>query len=427
MLRSRPAAASSLVVRSFRLSRRVFLSSSSFSKKKMAGWGNPQGFSRIRNSPRPRLSVSSGKSSFNKVDGTSKSSSGNDNANSPQVTSQSTQTSRESIDRLYNSSYDITSVKTHQTTYQRTKKFPVSMDAIRSSNSPQSGTQNEEMLTQRVRDIISRCPQSDAETTHFDICKTKAAGPVILNKSLYEINRAKRKEAQAAQQTICPQRLRPGMILLKNYISLQDQVKIIQKCRQLGKGTGGFYKPGYTDGAKLRLYMMCLGMNWDPQSRSYGVKRPVDGAESPKIPMEFINLVNGAIQYSHKFLNDEHYDALSEVPIMSPDICIVNFYEKNGRLGLHQDRDECKESLHKGLPVISFSLGDTAKFLYGDERDVEKASEVELHSGDVLIFGGSSRLIFHGVSSIIPNTAPKQVTEDAGLLPGRLNLTFRQY
>lgn len=92
-----------------------------------------------------------------------------------------------------------------------------------------------------------------------------------------------------------------------------------------------------------------------------------------------------------------------------------------------QDRDESRESLHKGLPVVSFSLGDSAEFLYGDERDVEKAEKVVLESGDVLIFGGESRLVFHGVSSIVPNSAPKELLQDTGLRPGRLNLTFRQF
>lgn len=92
-----------------------------------------------------------------------------------------------------------------------------------------------------------------------------------------------------------------------------------------------------------------------------------------------------------------------------------------------QDRDESRDSLRKGLPVVSFSVGDSAEFLYGDERDPEKAEKVVLESGDVLIFGGESRLVFHGVSYIIPNSAPRELLEATGLRPGRLNLTFRQF
>jgi len=92
-----------------------------------------------------------------------------------------------------------------------------------------------------------------------------------------------------------------------------------------------------------------------------------------------------------------------------------------------QDRDESRESLQKGLPVVSFSIGDSADFLYGDERNVKDAKSVILESGDVLIFGGESRHVFHGVSSVLPDSAPKQLLRDSGLSPGRLNLTFRQY
>lgn len=92
-----------------------------------------------------------------------------------------------------------------------------------------------------------------------------------------------------------------------------------------------------------------------------------------------------------------------------------------------QDRDESLESLYKRLPVVSFSIGDAADFLYGDERDVDKAEKVVLESGDVLIFGGESRHIFHGVTVIQPNTAPKPLLEATNLRPGRLNLTFRKY
>lgn len=94
---------------------------------------------------------------------------------------------------------------------------------------------------------------------------------------------------------------------------------------------------------------------------------------------------------------------------------------------LMQDRDESKESLRKGLPVVSFSVGNSAYFLYGDERNPKKATSVALDSGDVLIFGGKSRHVFHGVPAIFPNSAPKQLMKDSCLSPGRLNLTFRQF
>ncbi|CAO2839217.1 unnamed protein product [Amaranthus hypochondriacus] len=247
----------------------------------------------------------------------------------------------------------------------------------------------------------------------FDICKSNDAREPLMN----QLN------AKSGQLV-----LKPGMILLKNYISLNEQVSIVQKCRKLGVGPGGFYQPGYKTGAKLRLFMMCLGLDWDPPTRMYLKRRRIDRSKPPDIPPELLSLVDRAMLDSHvlikrdfKVCNAEHI-----LPKMTPDVCIVNFYTENGRLGLHQDRDETKESLAKQLPVVSFSIGDSAEFLYGDRRDANEAETLILESGDVLIFGGESRHIFHGVASIIPDSAPRALLEETGLRPGRINLTFRQ-
>lgn len=106
----------------------------------------------------------------------------------------------------------------------------------------------------------------------------------------------------------------------------------------LGIGPGGFYQPGYRDGAKLRLQMMCLGRDLDPQTRKYETHRAVDGSEPQAIPQVFRSLVQRAIQDSHALVgkHDEVCNVEDIIPDMSPNICIVNFYTNNGRLGLHQ-------------------------------------------------------------------------------------------
>ena len=101
---------------------------------------------------------------------------------------------------------------------------------------------------------------------------------------------------------------------------------------------GGFYRPGYGDGAKLRLQMMCLGKNWDPESRKYEDRRPVDGATPPEIPGDFKKFVDGALKVAYDVTRKTNSSIIveEELPRMSPDICIVNFYSNDGRLGLHQ-------------------------------------------------------------------------------------------
>ena len=88
---------------------------------------------------------------------------------------------------------------------------------------------------------------------------------------------------------------------------------------------------------------------------------------------------------------------------------------------------ESRSSIEQGSPVVSMSIGNTVEFMFGDTRGKSKASKINLDSGDVLIFGGESRLLFHGISHLRPHTAPTWLKVETGLRPGRLNLTFRQY
>ena len=101
---------------------------------------------------------------------------------------------------------------------------------------------------------------------------------------------------------------------------------------------------------------------------------------------------------------------------------ILNLYDAEGRMGLHQDKDEGERSLAAGLPVVSISLGDTARFLFGGLKRKDAVESRLLESGDAFVFGGPARLRYHGVSRILPGTAPRELN-----LEGRFNLTFRQY
>jgi DNA alkylation damage repair protein AlkB len=107
---------------------------------------------------------------------------------------------------------------------------------------------------------------------------------------------------------------------------------------------------------------------------------------------------------------------------LEADLCILNGYDADGRMGLHQDKDESERSIAAGLPVVSVSLGDTARFLFGGTKRRDPVEALSLESGDGFVFGGSARLRYHGVSRILPGTAPAALE-----MRGRFNLTFRQY
>lgn len=111
----------------------------------------------------------------------------------------------------------------------------------------------------------------------------------------------------------------------------------MNRCREIGLGAGGFYQPGYRDGGRLNLKMMCLGKHWDPDTSMYGDYRLYDDAKPPIIPREFQELVEGSIKDAQSFIERNSKGSIKEIlPSMSPNICIVNFYSLAGRLGLHQ-------------------------------------------------------------------------------------------
>jgi alkylated DNA repair protein (DNA oxidative demethylase) len=102
-------------------------------------------------------------------------------------------------------------------------------------------------------------------------------------------------------------------------------------------------------------------------------------------------------------------------PGFLPDACLVNRYEPGSRLSMHQDRDE------KDLraPIVSVSLGLPAVFLWGGDERGDPARKLALRHGDVVVWGGPSRLRFHGVQALKDGEHPF-----AG--PFRINLTFRK-
>ncbi|MGV7214611.1 DNA oxidative demethylase AlkB [Bradyrhizobium sp. UFLA05-112] len=102
-------------------------------------------------------------------------------------------------------------------------------------------------------------------------------------------------------------------------------------------------------------------------------------------------------------------------PDFAPDACLVNLYEPGTRLSLHQDKDE----LDLSAPIVSVSLGLPAIFLFGGMARSDKPRRFRLVHGDVVVWGGPSRLAYHGV-------APLADGEHALLGRQRINLTFRK-
>jgi alkylated DNA repair protein (DNA oxidative demethylase) len=99
----------------------------------------------------------------------------------------------------------------------------------------------------------------------------------------------------------------------------------------------------------------------------------------------------------------------------APEACLINRYVPGAKLSLHQDKDE----LDFAAPIVSVSLGLPAVFLFGGPKRADKPNRYRLEHGDVVVWGGPSRLFFHGV-------APLAEGEHAVMGGQRINLTFRK-
>jgi DNA oxidative demethylase len=139
-----------------------------------------------------------------------------------------------------------------------------------------------------------------------------------------------------------------------------------------------------------------LGWTSSPQGYQYLPYDPDSQQPWPAMPAAFIKLAREAA-------------AAVGWAGFAPDACLVNRYAPGAGLGLHQDRDE----RNLGAPIVSVSIGASCKFIIGGLQRSDPTRSVTLHDGDVMVWGGASRLIFHGVR-------PLPATSDI-----RYNLTFR--
>jgi DNA alkylation damage repair protein AlkB len=198
------------------------------------------------------------------------------------------------------------------------------------------------------------------------------------------------------------------LVLFQSRLSPDDQCDLWQQCRALADGPVPMYTPTVRGGRKMSVGMLCLGKHWNGMTYSYEDRRSdFDGLPVPTIPPRFADLAR---------------DAAADAGFtMQPDLCIMNFYASDAKMGVHQDKDERPETIAAGIPIVSISLGDAGRFVIGGLSRRDPTQPLMLRSGDVLVMGGPSRLRYHGVTRILPGTAP------AGMGPGRFNLTFRQW
>lgn len=190
-----------------------------------------------------------------------------------------------------------------------------------------------------------------------------------------------------------------GCRVLKGFLDLKAQQMIVADIRRVVE-TAPLFSPLTPWGKPMSVGMSSAGKyGWytDKTGYRYEAKHP-NGSPWPDIPVSVIEVWSSVV-----------------TNLRLPDCCLINYYKKAAKMGLHQDKDEQDFS----WPVLSISLGDTGVFRVGGTSRKNPTQSVNLESGDVAILGGNARLAYHGIDRIKFGSS---TLLNGG---GRLNLTLR--
>lgn len=203
---------------------------------------------------------------------------------------------------------------------------------------------------------------------------------------------------------------RPGVVHIRGWLGAEAQHRLVENFRDWSRPPAGLRHPRVPAGHLMTVQSVCLGWHWRPYAYSRTAD-DTDGAPVKPLPAGLAGLARAAVADAY---GAEHPDALA----YEPDAAIVNFYEPAAHLGLHTDGEEPSPA-----PVVTISVGDDCLFrLAGVGHRNGPFTDLTLASGDLLVFGGEQRRVYHGVPRVFGGTAPPGL----GLPAGRLSITVRQ-
>lgn len=190
-----------------------------------------------------------------------------------------------------------------------------------------------------------------------------------------------------------------GFRIFKGFLEAAEQAALVEALRGVVRAAP-LFSPMTPYGKPMRVKLTSAGRyGWVSDRRGYWYEpRHPDGMAWPPIPEEVLQIWRDLVSSERM-----------------PDCCLVNFYDADARMGMHQDRDEADFS----WPVLSVSLGDEGLFRIGNATRGGKTESHWLQSGDVVVMGGDARLTYHGIDRIKPGTSMLLEKQ------GRINLTCR--
>ncbi|WP_030824371.1 alpha-ketoglutarate-dependent dioxygenase AlkB family protein [Streptomyces hygroscopicus] len=200
----------------------------------------------------------------------------------------------------------------------------------------------------------------------------------------------------------------PGAVHVPDWLTLEQQRQLVTACRAWATGPVPIRHTKLPGGGVMSVRTVCVGWHWRP----YGYTRTADDVNGARVAA----FPDWMVALGRRALADAYADETAGAGY-TPDTALINFYDAQAKLGMHQDKDE-----RSSAPVVSLTIGDSCVFRFGNtETRTRPYTDLELASGDLFVFGGPSRYAYHAVPRILPGTGDPAT----GLRSGRLNITMR--
>jgi alkylated DNA repair protein (DNA oxidative demethylase) len=199
------------------------------------------------------------------------------------------------------------------------------------------------------------------------------------------------------------ERLAEGAMILRGF-AIDDAARLMAAIQAIQKAAPFRHMVTPGGGRMSAAMTNCGSRGWvtDRKGYRYTAEDPETGKPWPALPPLFLDLARRAAE-------------AADFPGFVPDGCLINRYEPGARMGLHQDKDEQDRT----APIVSVSLGLPVVFLWGGLARRDRPVKIALASGDVAVWGGPSRFVYHGV-------APLEDGEHPVTGRYRYNLTLRK-
>lgn len=190
-----------------------------------------------------------------------------------------------------------------------------------------------------------------------------------------------------------------GFEIYQGFLDQISQQKLVDTIRDVVR-QAPLFQLETRFGRKMSVRMTAAGKyGWYSDRAGYRyVDRHPSGVPWPAVPREVLKVWNSLTEASRQ-----------------PECCLINYYDADAKMGMHQDKDEADFS----WPVVSISLGDTARFRMGNSTKGGPTEAIWLNSGDVVVMGSDARLAYHGIDAIRHGSST--LLRDGG----RINLTLR--